>query len=240
MALVDNLSAFYELGDVNDAHGSNHLTNHNGVTFVPGKVGNAAEFDAGSSQRLSRASNASLQAGDIDFTIATWFRTPNAVLNGAAIVAKGIFDGNLEYALLVGNGTTNFFRFALGFQYAQTLFHPLTLANSTYYFCIAWLDAANNTVNVQVNDGTVASEAQTVTPVVNTDAFTIGARSEPAAHLTGQGDQLSFWKRVLTAAERTWLYNSGNGRSYAEVLAGMSADRNVTAVGSISRPSGIS
>jgi len=31
-------------------------------------------------------------------------------------------------------------------------------------------------------------------------------------------EEVAFYKRVLTAAERTWLYNSGAGRAYAEVL----------------------
>ena len=28
-------------------------------------------------------------------------------------------------------------------------------------------------------------------------------------------DSVGLWKRILTADEKTWLYNSGNGRSYA-------------------------
>ncbi len=30
---------------------------------------------------------------------------------------------------------------------------------------------------------------------------------------------MGFWKRTLTADEKTWLYNGGIGRTYAEVLA---------------------
>lgn len=47
MALVDNLISYWSLADVNDAHGSNHLTNTNTVTFVTGKVGDAANFVGG-------------------------------------------------------------------------------------------------------------------------------------------------------------------------------------------------
>ena len=56
----------------NDLHGTNHLTNHNGVTSVPGKLGNAGDFEASSAQYLSHADPDPL--GDEDFTYALWFK----------------------------------------------------------------------------------------------------------------------------------------------------------------------
>ncbi len=37
--------------------------------------------------------------------------------------------------------------------------------------------------------------------------------------LDGLIDEVAIWARVLTADERTWLYNAGNARAYAAVAA---------------------
>ena len=47
--------------------------------------------------------------------------------------------------------------------------------------------------------------------------------------MDGRLDQVGVWKRVLTADERTWLYNSGNGRSYTEIVAYQAPNINDTA-----------
>ena len=36
----------------------------------------------------------------------------------------------------------------------------------------------------------------------------------------GRVDEVSLYKRLLTADERTWMHNSGNGRAYSEVAEG--------------------
>jgi hypothetical protein len=56
---------------------------------------------------------------------------------------------------------------------------------------------------------------------VNTRDFTIGTQNDTANIFRWDGliDEVGFWKRVLTSAERTELYNSGNGRDYAYITA---------------------
>jgi hypothetical protein len=45
-------------------------------------------------------------------------------------------------------------------------------------------------------------------------AFGLGRNEDSLAWLDGRLDSVSIWKRMLTAAERTQLYNSGNGLDY--------------------------
>lgn len=54
-------TAFWRMDDANDSAGSTNLTNNNAVTFVSGKVGNAANFNNLSSQTLSHVNDAVFQ-----------------------------------------------------------------------------------------------------------------------------------------------------------------------------------
>jgi hypothetical protein len=49
----------------------------------------------------------------------------------------------------------------------------------------------------------------------------IGAFAYAGIYTNGSIDEVGFWKRVLTADERTWLYNSGAGRTYSEADASL-------------------
>src|SRR5438876_10841799 len=71
--LLNGLTVYYALSNTSDATGGGlTLTNHNTVTFSAGKVGNAANFVAASSQYLSRADSAAFQMGTGDFSVAAW------------------------------------------------------------------------------------------------------------------------------------------------------------------------
>lgn len=53
--------------------------------------------------------------------------------------------------------------------------------------------------------------------------MSVGAFADGTYLLNGRIDELALYKRVLTAAERTWLYNSSKGRSYANLGAQLHA-----------------
>ena len=81
---------------------------------------------------------------------------------------------------------------------------------------MAWHDAASNTTNIQVNDGTVDSVSHSGGVYNGTADFALGALfiGTPSYHFDGLVDEVGFWKRVLTSQERTDLYNSGSGLEY--------------------------
>ena len=91
-------------------------------------------------------------------------------------------------------------------------------AAATWFFLVLWFDTTANTWNMTVNNSTTSSAATgSNAPSTSTTAFTFGAHAGPGAYYDGRLDQWGFWKRVLTSAEKTYLYNSGNGRTYAEI-----------------------
>lgn len=88
------------------------------------------------------------------------------------------------------------------------------------------LDAAGDTANIQVNNGTPDSAATSGTaPNTSAAEFRIGAREYAGfeGYFDGLIDQVGIWKRVLTAQERTDLYNAGAGLSYADMSGGAAA-----------------
>jgi hypothetical protein len=232
MALTDNLIAFWEFEEAsnatrNDSHGTNHLTNNNSVAATSGRVGLCAEFYNADADFLNRASNATLQAGDIDFTFAQWV-VLRSKANTYSIVGKDDAGaGQREYGIGYNLGIDRY-----QFYAAKPTDDTVTVeannygapAVETWHFVVCWHDATANTLNIQVNNGTANSSATGGSlQAASNAAFHIGSRATPGgqAYFDGFIDQVGYWKRTLTSDERTWLYNSGSGRSYAEVLAGM-------------------
>ena len=148
--------------------------------------------------------------GDIDFTVALWVwfdaLTPTGLAGKwatASIEYLAYFDGtNLRFHVS-NNGSNN-----------VSVGNSQSISVSTWYFFVAWHDATANTINLSVNNNTAASAAHT-TGVFNGDAaLFLGRNEEGITYLSGRLDSVSIWKRLLTATERTQLYNSGNGLDY--------------------------
>lgn len=227
--LASGLVSYWALdeasGTRNDSHGSNHLTDNATVAGTTGKISNAADFEAGNSEYLSLASNADVQTGDIDFTFAAWVNLESAA-GLRTILSKFNNTSNLREYLLDYSATTSRFRFTVSSNGTSTTtvsadnFGAASLA--TWYFVVAWHDATANTINIQVNNGTPNSAAHTGGVFTGSAAFRIGAAVASGgapAYFDGLIDEVAFWKRALTDAERTDLYNSGSGRNYAYIIA---------------------
>jgi hypothetical protein len=186
------------------------------VTQAAGKINNSAQFTNANSESLSIGDNASLSTGNIDFTIAGWFMLDNKGAN-KGLAGKNVggnfadFEWDLRYqassdrlTFQVGNGVAS-----TAVATANNLGSPST---ATWYYVVAWHDSVADTVNIQVNDGTVDSTAYSAGSWDSGHPFKIGATS--IFFGDGRIDEVGFWKRVLTSGERTSLYNSGSGLAY--------------------------
>ncbi len=215
MALSDDLISYWSLDDATDAHGSNDLTNNGSATFVSGKVGDAVDLESGSSQYLSRADNASLSTGDIDFTLAAWV---NLESKGAKRTIAARDNVDFEYFFSYTNAFDRF-RFEV---YSGTGSVTLNAddfgspSTGTWYFVVAWHDSVNNLVGISVNAGTADTTSYSDGVRDSGSEFRLGNNSFSELW-DGQLDEFGFWKRVLSGAERTELYNAGAGRDYAYV-----------------------
>ncbi len=192
-------------GNATDAKGANTLTDNGGISTQSGQVGTSRDFSAASSQYFSIADNAALSAGDIDITVAAWVRYGGTVTAGQypGILSKW-GGGQNEYVLYL-NGDTGRFEFDVSANgSAQTGVQATTfgaIASSTWYYVLAWHDATANTLNIQVNGGTVDSVSYSSGIFDGTAAFTLGSIGV-GFFWTGQIDEAQVTKRVLTSDER--------------------------------------
>lgn len=217
--LADSLVSYWSLANVNDSHGSNNLTNNNTVTFVSGKVGNAGNFVQASSQYLSIASNSTLEAGDIDFTWTFWVYLTNTAANRTLIAKWGAAsDGDYRIQFLT-SGTTVTFTARNSTNSANAAASAGTLSATTWYFFACRHDATANQISISVDAGTPVTAALTGGTRVSSNALAIGALNTPGTYHNGMLDEVGWWKRHLSDAEITDLYNGGSGRDYAYITA---------------------
>lgn len=219
----DNLIAFWDMdessGTRQDSIGVNDLADNNTVTTATAKVGaNAAQFDSSNSEYLSIADNTALSMGDIDFTIACWVYLDDKSGFTTFVGKMTNNTNNREYLVDYDTGNDRF-RFLVsndGIASATVLANNLgSPSTATWYFIVAWHDSVNNTINIQVDNGTVDSTAHTTGVFDGASDFRIGALVNSLGTLTnfmdGRIDAVGIWKAVLTSGERTTLYNSGSG-----------------------------
>jgi hypothetical protein len=181
------------------------------------KSNGAAQFTAANGESLSVADNANLSTGDIDFTIAGWVYF-DSVISLSGIISKDNNSGNQrEYDLRVSGGVPSFLCSSDGSS-ITIVSSSVTPSTATWYFVVAWHDSSANTINIQVDNATAVSQAHAGGVYDSTSKFVIGGRLEGTTdYHNGRIDSVGFWKRKLTADEKTWLYNSGTARKYAEL-----------------------
>lgn len=227
MAMLTDLISYWSLGEAsgtrNDSHSTNHLTDTNSnVTQQTGKVGNAAGFAPGPPHTsLNRADNASLSVADIDFTWAFWLYMNNTTGYQAFISKDSSSNAGIEirresgftqplFLIRQSNGTD-----CLRLQHAAFG----TMSTATWYFILCYHDAVNNQGGILVNTA-LTTGATSGTPADESATLRFGQNTATTdGELNGRLDEVAFWKRMLTADERTWLYNGGSGRSYADLVA---------------------
>lgn len=200
-----------------DSYGTNSLTDNNTVDYNTGKQGNAASFTSANSEYLSHADNASLSTGDIDFTIGGWFYITSLADAENDILGKWKTSTNNREFLLDTETTSLKFYVSSNGTATTNVAWSSALSTSTWYFVVAWHDAVNNTLNIQVNDGTAVSSSYSSGVLDSAAYFGIGGIEKAVDYYDGRIDEVFFYKRVLTANERTWLYNTGTGKSCADL-----------------------
>jgi hypothetical protein len=189
------------------------------------QVGGATNFVAASSQFLECPHNASLQMGDIDFTISMWVNDDTiAASNYEYYLSKGNPNAvGGEYAILgglgTGSGPTGFrVRDAANTAISAAVTSPtcsVQQGSGQWSHLVAWHDSIANTLNIQLNGGTISTQSLSSGVFAGTGPFRVAAG--PSGNFSNSAiDELCIFKRVLTADERTFLFNSGAGRTYAE------------------------
>jgi hypothetical protein len=218
LGLQTNLASFFSLDNtLADSVGAvTDLTNNNSVTFVtsptpPAAVTRSANFVAASSQYLSHADATEINVAGINFSLSFWFYCVSATMPilGKTTGAFGSREYNAAYGF--GDGINNPLRMGTddntirnSSNTPRQAFHHavMTWNNSTKAF-VCYLDGAQYSSTTESNATAGTSELR------------LGADTG-GGFLNGNLCLFGTWRnRILSAADVTALYNSGNGLSYA-------------------------
>lgn len=187
-------------------------------------TGNAAQFVSASSQRLLHSDSVALSTGDIDFSLCAWSYLASKGADRPVAAKWNNTSSGLEYwigylassdrfALTVSPDGIN----STGQIVANSLGSPSV---NTWYFICAIHDAVNDTISIQVNNGTVDSATYSSGVADGPSDFNIG--SNVAAFFDGRIADVGFWKKVLTTTEKTQLFNSGRGLDFGSLPSTLS------------------
>lgn len=202
-----------------DSHTTgNDLTDNNTVLYGTGKISNAADFETTNNEYLSHTDNASLSMGSADVWFSFWVK-PESVSATFTLFSKQSSGPNVEYVAFQSSSTTWLFYIGDNAGGVALASVSATISAGTWYFLNMWTDKAGAKLYLQVNNGTPGEG--TITGSMNGDstaAFQIGGNSGLNEYYDGLIDEFGFFKNhIPTADERTWMYNSANGRTYSDL-----------------------
>lgn len=219
--LWNGLAAYWKLDEASGValdSGPNalHLTDNNTVEAAAGQVGGARHFTAAVVESFSIADNAFLSTGNIDFTWMGWAYFDSLVARNT-ILFKSPSGGtsDTEYILETNPSRLRFFIGGGGTFRIVTANTFGNLGTATWYHFACWHDSSADTVNIQINNGAVDTLATAGTvPPDTAGAFRMGTFGSSGTPMNGRLDEIRFWKRLLTPAERAEDYANGlAGRS---------------------------
>jgi hypothetical protein len=184
-----------------------------------GNVGNAATFViAGVDDILIKIGPTGLPVTDVDFTVGCW-------VNFLTLGTNGFFGTGLDGQSAASSH--NWFLFyngdfrmvgCAGSSYKQAVETTIGAASiNTWYFVVGEYNATTDTLGIMVNDNTMNTLGSVTALNTVNRPMMVGGRISGGAFLNGRTDEGFVVGRLLNAEEKSWLYNSGAGRSYSEL-----------------------
>jgi hypothetical protein len=218
--LLADLVAYWALGEASGARvsaiGSKDLSEFGTIANTTGKNGDAALFDASSGEKLARSADTDLQWGGRDFSGSCWTQFSNLSGNRCLAYKWASFSSKDREGLVRYNssaGKMELIWYASGGGSDTRWNHAATISTGTPYH-IAW--GRNNTTGeiFLAVDGVIETRS-TASANVGTASFGVGAL-DATDPMHGYIDELAIWHRYLSPADVAALYNSGEGRFYAD------------------------
>jgi hypothetical protein len=228
MAVIDNLAVYYDLdeasGNAIDSHSNSlDLTETGGTIGAstgPGGSGGSRVFAIADTEWFVRGDHAAISMGDIAVSLAFWAYIDVRAAGVQNFVAK--YTGtDVEYLVDYSNSVTKLrFYVASGTSYANltNVESTNTPPEATWFFVVCRHDPTNNKLFISVDDGTPAETAYSAGSWDSGSDLWIGSNPDNS-YLGGRMAKVGIWKKLLSDAEETWLYNSGSGRSYDDIVA---------------------
>jgi hypothetical protein len=210
-----------------DKLGYNVLTDPTGVGYTVGKVGLAAQFVASNNDRLyadwNRYNNPYAVTGTYPFTVGAWIKRSSTQGASRFIISRWEDPGVTGRQFVLYTYSDNYVYFAVHngtsiYSVKCTTFG--TISNDTWYFVVGWF--VPGTVGVSVNAVSTTATGPSIIRGSDSKDLYIGGRLA-TYNWDGLIDEAFIYKgRLLTSAEITWLYNTGTGRTFDDLVLGSS------------------
>jgi hypothetical protein len=210
-------------GNLLDVHGTNNLTETGGpIASTTGKVSNARDLESTSTQYFTLADNPSLSCGQkIAVTFQAWVKLESKTAQLTVLSKYTSAGSNKEYAIDYLNSSDRFRFFVSNDGSADVVVTANTLGSpslATWYYILGWHDPVAGQIAIAINNGAPDTTAHTAGIFDGASVFSIGALNAGLNPFDGLIDEVGFWKRILTSAEMTQLYNGGAGLAYGYFL----------------------
>lgn len=179
----------------------------------------AAQFTAANSESLSRADEAAIKCGDIDFYWAGWVMLDTTSATNRVIFTKGDSGIGAAVNYVLYKSATEVPTFVVGDNSTfKTATWGSALSTATWYFIEVYHDSVNDLIGICVNRGTdVTTATAGIIPfTASTGALKFGIGASGTLPLDGREGNWCGFKRLPSAAERNAIYNSGSGVRYAD------------------------
>lgn len=225
VSILGKLTCWWELTEASgnrlDSHGTTTLTVDGTVSTATGLRGGsdvAAAFSAAGELQASSSTELQVPSGGGDHCLFGWFYVASNTGQGLMSKWNGTNSAGMEYLARVDSSNVQMLNG--GSAYRTAAVAAPTAGN--WYFYTGWRDSADGLVRVCYNNGTPSAAGSTSNPSAGTSGFALGA-SSGATNTQRMTGRLQRWGWIkgsyLTSDERNWLYNSGSGRTYAELVA---------------------
>lgn len=235
MVLSSGIISYWKLDEASgtrvDSVGSNDLSDINTVGSETGHIdipaaGLASSHVAADDEYLEGPLAGGLDFGDEDFTFAGWVKLSDVSTVNMTLFSKWDQDTATSLSYIAQyNVLLNRFRFLVSSDGSSSVVAEGTSFGAAvvdeWNFVVCWHDSVNNTINIQVNGGTVNSTATAAGVFsLNTVSFALGGQDDSTPNaVDGALDGWGVWGRVLSGGERQSLYNGGRGIDYPFVFA---------------------
>lgn len=222
MTFANDLLAYYSLEEVsgavrNSSHGDANVLTQNAASVgqSSGHIGNCATF---SNRLLYSAVSSPLEGGGTDWSFGIWYRpstqtiwkmlagcqNDNSAANSNWIIQH--YDANSLSVWLASGGSWT------------SANSTINITNATWNYVYAQYKATTNMLGISVNNETLVESENTLgTPNTGGHRFNLGGMFNEARFMDGYLDEAHYHTRNLSAAERSWQWNGGDGRSYADI-----------------------
>jgi hypothetical protein len=195
-----DLVAYYPLdGDANDLSGkANHGSTFGGVSYLPGKISQAASYD-GTTGHISIADSPSLRLKT--FTIAAWINL-TAFGGRGRIVEKGV---STSYYLYLNDNAQPLVGFYDGVYH--DLVSPTSLQINTWYFIAGTYDGT--VLKLYLNGALVNAVTVSSAPFQTSDPLVVGWKFNGIGidHFSGLIDELRIYNAALSESQIQELCN---------------------------------